>query len=30
MKRLPEFGMKYQDPDEENYIDKLKKEQDIV
>jgi hypothetical protein len=25
MKRLPQFGLSYQDPDEENYIDKLKK-----
>lgn len=29
MKRLPTFGLQYQDPDEENYIDKLKKEHDI-
>jgi len=29
MRRLPEFGLKYQDPDEETYIDKLKREQNI-
>ncbi len=29
MKRLPMFGLQFQDPDEENYIDKLKKEQNI-
>lgn len=29
MKRLPTFGLQFQDPDEENYIDKLKKEHDI-
>lgn len=29
MKRLPTFGLQYQDPDEENYIDKLKKEHDV-
>ena len=28
-KRLPEFGLKYQDPDEDNYIDIIKKEYDI-
>ena len=28
-KRLPEFGLKYQDPDEDNYIDMIKKEYDI-
>lgn len=26
MKRLPMFGLQFQDPDEENYVDKLKKE----
>jgi hypothetical protein len=26
MKRMPKFGLEYQDPDEENYIDKFKKE----
>ena len=29
MKRLPTFGLQYQDPDEENYIDKLKKEHGV-
>lgn len=29
MKRLPDFGLKYQDPDEENYIDRYKREQQI-
>lgn len=28
-KRLPQFGLKYQDPDEEDYIDRLKKEFNI-
>lgn len=30
MKRLPTFGLMYQDPDEENYIDILKKELDVT
>ncbi len=29
MKRLPMFGLQFQDPDEENYIDKLKRENDV-
>lgn len=29
LKRLPTFGLPFQDPDEENYIDKLKKEHDV-
>lgn len=29
MRRLPDFGIKFQDPEEDNYIDKLKKEHDI-
>lgn len=29
MRRLPTFGLQYQDPDEENYIDKLKKEYSV-
>jgi hypothetical protein len=29
-RRLPTFGLEFQDPDEDNYIDMLKKEQDIV
>lgn len=29
LRRLPVFGLSYQDPDEENYIDKLKKEYDL-
>jgi hypothetical protein len=29
MKRMPKFGLNYQDPDEDNYIDKLKKEYEI-
>ncbi len=28
MKRLPMFGLQFQDPDEENYIEKLKREAD--
>ena len=28
-RRLPTFGLEFQDPDEDNYIDKLKKEQNI-
>ena len=28
-KRLPQFGLKYQDPDEETYIDTLKKEYNV-
>ncbi len=30
LSRLPVFGLNYQDPDEENYIDKLKKEYDVA
>jgi len=30
LKRLPTFGLQYQDPDEETYIDKLKKEYDVL
>jgi hypothetical protein len=30
MQRLPEFGLKYQDPDEETLVDKMKKEHNIV
>jgi hypothetical protein len=29
MKRLPKFGMEYQDPDEETFIDTLKKEYNV-
>jgi hypothetical protein len=29
MKHLPDFGLKYQDPDEDNYVDKYKKEMGI-
>jgi hypothetical protein len=29
LQRLPVFGLRYQDPDEENYIDKLKKEYSV-
>lgn len=29
LKRMPQFGLKYQDPDEENYIDKLKEEYEL-
>jgi hypothetical protein len=29
MKRMPKFGLSYQDPDEKNYIDLLKEEYDI-
>lgn len=29
-RRLPTFGLEFQDPDEDNYIDMLKKEQNIV
>jgi hypothetical protein len=29
LSRLPTFGLNYQDPDEENYIDKLKKEYEV-
>jgi hypothetical protein len=29
MKRLPTFGLQFQDPEEENYIDKLKKEYNV-
>jgi hypothetical protein len=29
LKHMPQFGLKYQDPDEENYIDKLKEEYDV-
>jgi hypothetical protein len=29
-RRLPTFGLEFQDPEEDNYIDRLKKENDIV
>jgi hypothetical protein len=29
MKHLPDFGLKYQDPDEDNYVDRYKKEMGI-
>jgi hypothetical protein len=29
LSRLPEFGLLYQDPEEDNYIDKLKKENNV-
>jgi hypothetical protein len=29
LKHMPQFGLKYQDPDEENYIDKLKDEYEV-
>ncbi len=29
LKRLPNFGLQYQDPEEDTYIDKLKKEYDV-
>lgn len=29
LKRLPQFGLKYQDPDEDTYVDRFKKEHNI-